>query len=113
MSDLFWEYTNDEIEKFIEKQVTDLGDKLDHIEITWAETETEFHLWLRPIPAAGVFPRMGDGLDWAVTTLAAISKNENGDYSPENFAKVREAGRKLYYQLRKKYPIKRDLSVER
>ena len=113
MSDLSWEYTIDEIEKIIEKQVTELGDKLDHIEITWAETEREFHLWIWPIPAAGVFPRMGDGLKWNATTLATISKNEGGDYSPENFTKVREAGKKLYYQLRKKYPVKRDLSVGR
>lgn len=112
MSDLCWEYAVDEIEKIIEKQVSDLGDKLAHIEITWAETETEFHLWIWPIPAAGIFPRLGDGLNWSCTTVAAISKNKDGCYSPENFAKVREAGKQLYYQLRKKYPVKRNLSIK-
>lgn len=111
MSDLSWDYTNDEIEKFIEKYVTDLGDKLDHIEITWAENETEFLLWIRTIPAAGIFPKPGDGLNWEVVTLATISKNEGGDYSPKNFTKVREAGKKLYFQLRRKYPVKRCLSI--
>ena len=109
MSDLSWDYSVGEIEGIIKAQMSDLGEKLDHIKITWFENEHKFQLELEPVPAAGVFATPGGG--WHLTTIAHISKYKDGDYCPDNLSVLREAGRKLYFQLRKKFPVKRDLAV--
>lgn len=111
MSDLSWAYSVDEIEKRIKEQVSNLGDKLDHIQITWFENEHTFELLLSPVPSAGIYAMPGDGHDWRMTTIAYISKYKDGYHCSDNLSVIREAGRKLYFQLRKKFPLKRDLSI--
>lgn len=111
MSELFWTYTIDEIEKIINEQIADLGDKLDHIQITWFENEHHFDLVLRPILPAGVYAMPGDGYNWNTNTVAYISKYKDNYYCFDNLSFVREAGKQLYFQLRKKFPVKRDLSI--
>lgn len=111
MAGLDLDLSFDEIEKVIEKYISDLGDKLDHIEITWAESEYKYYLWINPVPANGVFVTPKDGRNWGAVTVAWISKYKDGDIWPEALDLVRAAGRKLYFDLRKSYPVKRDLGL--
>ena len=46
---------------------------------------------------------------WSIGALARISKYKDGWEHPENLAVLKKAGRDLYYRLRKKYPVKRDI----
>ena len=112
MDGLEWELSLDEIKKGIEKYISNLGDKLDHIEITWAESEYKYFLWVHPVPAKGVYVMPKDGRNWGAMTVAQISKYKDGDIWPEALDLVREEGRKLYFQLRIKYPVKRNLSCK-
>lgn len=111
MDGLHWAHSFEEIEKIIEKYISDLGDKLDHVKITWFENEWHFQLELHPEPSEGVRPMPGDGLNWTLTPIAYISKYKDESCCYDNLDLVREAGRKLYFQLRKKYPVKRNLGV--
>lgn len=111
MNELYWTYTVSELEEILNKYITDLGEKLGHIEITWYESENEFHLELVPVPAQGVLPRPGDGLNWSITPIAHISKYKDGYWCCDNLSDIKKAGRKIYFQFRDKFPIKRDLSA--
>lgn len=111
MDGLVWEFSLDEIEKVIERYVSDLGDKLDHIGISWAEGESAYFLQISTVPVKGVLPMPGDGLNWGCVSVARISKYKDGHLCPEALDLVREEGRKLYFKLRRKYPVKRDLGV--
>lgn len=112
MVGLVWEFSLDDIKKIIEKYVSGLGDKLEHIEITWAENESAYFLQVSTEPVKGISPMPGDGLNWGCVSVARINKYKDGDIWPEALDLVQAAGRKLYFELRKSYPVKRDLALQ-
>ena len=109
MAQLEWEYSFEKIEKYISECVSVLGGNLDHISITWWENEHSYSLALWPTPVAGYLVMPGDVAQWCLLQVAEISKYKDGWEHPENLDVLKKAGRDLYYRLRKKYPVKRNL----
>lgn len=109
MAQLEWEYPFEEIEAIIAERVSKIGDKLAYVEITWFDNERTYDLELHCLPVAGYFVSPGDPLPFSISRIAAISKYKDGWDHPENLDVLKKAGRDLYYRLRKKYPVKRNL----
>lgn len=109
MEQVFWGLSFKGIERVLAERVAALGDKLDHVEITWFEIENFYILLLGFCPAKGYYPMPKDRLPWGDVEVASIGKWKGLDLCPENLDVLRKAGRDLYYRLWKKYPVKRNL----
>ena len=109
MDQLEWLYSFEEIERDLAKMVSALGEKLDHVSITWFENEHTYQLEFLPLSVPGFCISPGLASRWSIGALARISKYKDGWEHPENLAVLKKAGRDLYYRLRKKYPVKRDI----
>lgn len=109
MEYLEWEFPFEEIEVLVADRVSKIGEKLDHVEITWFDNEHSYDLELWCIPVKGYFVSPGDPLPWSIPRIARISRYKDGWEHPENLDVLKKAGRDLYYRLRKKYPVKRNL----
>ena len=93
----------DEVRKWMNKEIARLGRQFDGFEITWSRDESKhwLEIWSKVKGfelngPSGLILRIGEALtdeDWQVIPI------------------IQAEGRKLYYKLRKEYRVKRNLGL--
>lgn len=99
--------TDEELRSWMDSEVVRMGEKFEKFELTWERNEIEHFLMIysnskmpkEPYNDLSHYP-FGRGLEIV----------EVADRDGFSLPVIQAAGRKLYYSLRKDYPVKRDFA---
>lgn len=121
MCGMEYEIDIQKVKFYMNRVMDDIGDAFSHFTITiWTNgystenglpVETAYDLMLIPehnLPIQSVkFKHV------ASMMVEKFSMYKDGEYEPGNaFKEAQKAGRKLYFDLRKEYPVRRDLGYK-